>query len=233
MIGRAMNRVNVLQLAILQLAILLLAVALVAACSSGGQGPRPSLEPSSSPSGSPTPEGASSPGPGVFVRTCDMSVYGELGRGWREDENTVVVGPLAFLYPGGYADAPKRSFDRRGAGYPSQKVLIVVEQGAAVTVAIASRATEVASLLYDPEAFEQSGVSAVSDGARAVTFIACPKGTAAIGPPNAATQFNGGFIVSGPRCVPIEVRVGDNPTPDRRVFSFGKGDCAPHSDGGS
>jgi hypothetical protein len=112
-------------------------------------------------------------------------------------------------------------------------VLIVVEQGAVVSVAIATRMTGVASLLYDPEGFEQGGGSAVSDGAPAVTFMACPKGKAAIGPPNAATQFNGGFIVAGPRCVSVEVRVGNNPTPEHRVFSFGKGDCAPHSGAGS
>lgn len=206
----------------------LLGVALLAAaCSSGGQGPQSSLEPSTSPAGAPSPSESSSPGPfpGAFVRTCETSVYGDLGRGWREDEKVVVIGPLAFLYPGGYANAPRKWFIRHGAGYYSQKVLAVVDQGAVMTVAIASPATRVASLLYDPAGFEQ-GRYEVSDGERAVTFQACPKGDALIGPPNRATQFNGGFIVAGPRCVSLEVWVGNNRTPKYRVLSFGMGDCA-------
>jgi len=206
----------------------LLAVALLAAaCSSGGRG-RPSPEPPTSPTGSPTTSEASSPGPGAFVRACETSVYGDLGKGWREDRSAVVVGPLALLYPGSYANAPRRFFIRYGTGYHSQKVLAVVEQGAVVTVAVAPAATGVASLLYDPERFNHSGGYEVSDGERAVTFKACAKGTALIGPPNSATQFPGGFIVAGPQSVPLEIWVGNNRTPMHRVLSFATGDCARH-----
>jgi hypothetical protein len=90
MIGQARPRVD---------GLLLGAVLLAAACSSGGQGQGPSLERPTPPAGSPTPTGASSPGlfPGAVVRTCETSVYGDLGRAWREDEKAVVIGPLAFL----------------------------------------------------------------------------------------------------------------------------------------
>ncbi len=97
-----------------------------------------------------------------------------------------------------------------------------------MTVAIAPDASGDASLLYDPERFEPSGGYEVSDGERAVTFKACPKGEALIGPPTSPTQFPGGFIVAGPRCVPLEVWVGTDAARKQRVLSFGAGDCAQY-----
>jgi hypothetical protein len=67
--------------------------------------------------------------PGAFVRGCETSVIGNLGKGWRRDAAAVVVGPLAFFYPGAYADDPKAWFGRHDGGYRSQKVLAVIKQG--------------------------------------------------------------------------------------------------------
>lgn len=218
MIGRAGFRVS---------ALLLAAALVAAACSSGGAKPHPPLNASASPGSVAGPTESSSPGPvpGAFVRTCQTSVYGDLGKGWRKDKNAVVVGPLALLFPGGYANAPRKFFVRHGTGYYSQKVLAVVEQGATVTIAVAPAVSGVVSLLYDPERFNQSGGYEVSDGERAVTFKACARGKALIGPPNSATQFPGGFIVAGPRCVPLEVWLGNDSTPTYRWLSFGASHC--------
>ena len=131
-----------------------------------------------------------------------------------------MVGPIGFLYPGGYADSRPRLFSRNAEGYSAQKVLVVVEPGAVVTVAIAPTATGASSLLYDPSRFNDTNRYEVSDGESAVTFQACGKGGTHV------TQFNGGFIVAGPRCVPLEISTANDGTPRRRVLSFGKGDCA-------
>lgn len=136
-----------------------------------------------------------------------------------------MVGPFALLYAGGYARVPKSRFARRGSGYRPTKILAVVDQGAVVTVAISPSAARVTALLYDPERFNRSGYD-VSDGERAVTFEACPRGQASIGPPAAATQFPGGFIVAGPRCVPLDVWIGSDSQPTRVVVSFGARPCS-------
>lgn len=146
---------------------------------------------------------------------------GDLGKGWRKNDGAVVIGPLALLYPGGYANAPRRSFVRPGGGYFTQKVLAVVRRGAVVTVSIAGPQTRTASLLYDPARFEQTRYE-VSDGERAVTFQACAAG-------EGFTQFNGGFVVAGPRCVPLEVSVGNGARPMYTVLSFGAGGCARYT----
>jgi hypothetical protein len=63
-----------------------------------------------------------------------------------------------------------------------------------------------------------------------VTFKACKKGeTAPVGGPlTAMTQFNGGFVVAGARCLPLDVRVRgeDQTTPIKVKLSFGAGDCS-------
>jgi hypothetical protein len=200
--------------------LLLLSALVASACSSDGTGPHASSE-SSRPAAVAERTHTPSSGTvsGAFVRTCESKVSGGLGKGWRKDKSALVVGPIALLYPGDYADALKRLFARHGAGYSSQKVLVVVRRGAGVNVAIAPAASRVASLLYDPSGFKDTNSYQVSDGEPAVTFQACGGGGTRF------TQFNGGFIVAGPRCVPIGIRTGSD-APMRRVLSFGKGHCA-------
>jgi len=164
-----------------------------------------------------------------YTRTCESGVYGDLGPDWRSNKDAVVVGPIAFLYPGSYRDAPAQLFARHGTGYSSHKVLAVIEQGSVVTVAVAPSAIRIASLLYDPSrfrSFDETTGFEVSEGEEAVKFEGCPPGGAPIGPPTSPTQFPGGFIVAGPQCVPLSFWVGDSPTPTRRVLSFGSGDCS-------
>jgi hypothetical protein len=94
-----------------------------------------------------------------------------------------------------------------------------------VTVAIAPSARGDASLLYNPKAFWQPRGYEVSHGELAVIFQACSEGEASLGPPHGATQFNGGFIVAGSRCVALTAWIG-NRAPRRIVLSFGAGGCA-------
>jgi hypothetical protein len=137
----------------------------------------------------------------AFVRTCEQSVRGELGRDWRSA--SLNVGPISFLGLPGWASAPASEL---GVS-PQKKVLVVVRGGARVTVAVTSRRH--AALLYDPRAFDSA--KHVADGERAVRFVACEE----------QTQFNGAFLVDGRRCVPIEIRW--DARRERRVASFGEG----------
>jgi hypothetical protein len=124
-----------------------------------------------------------------------------------------------LLYPGGYAESPRRLFSGNAHGYPSQKVLVVVAHGAVVSVAIAPTAFRVASLLYDPSRFKDTNRYEVSEGERAVTFEACASGASRF------TQFNGAFIVAGARCVPLQILTEDGDPRIHRVLSFGRGEC--------
>ena len=193
---------------------------LLAGCSTAGPVSTSSLPPAAI--SSPSPSSASSTSsPTNLVRTCESGVYGDLSRFWRR--SGMRVGPLVFVgVPRPHED--RSDFAPRHGGYQSQKVLVLIEQGAVVTVVIPPSARKHVALLYDPAAFSDQPNLRLSDGESAVTFMACPKGQAPVGPPHGPTQFNGGLIVAGPRCVPVDVAVGEA-SPRRVVISFGAGRC--------
>jgi hypothetical protein len=162
------------------------------------------------------------PGPaGAFVRTCESSVYGDLGDGWRKQ--SVVVGPLAFVALRYAAKQPAVDFRRRGGRYQGLKALAVVKAGATVTLTVPAAERRHLSLLYDPGAWTESNQYRLADGDPAVTFQSCPPAQT---PPGAdGTQFNGGFLVAGPRCATLEVSTPQWRTPRRVTVSFGAGRC--------
>jgi hypothetical protein len=177
-------------------------------CTPATKAPAPSTDSTvaqpTGPTASP-PTDASSPMP--FVRSCDTSVFGDLGRGWRE--GAVLAGPLAFVGARGYADAPARTLEGRGDRWSGQKVLVRVTGGAVVTVEIAREARAFAGLLYDPSHFN---TNVPERAVAAVRFEPCPA--------QSATQFNGAFLVDGVRCVPVTVTV-EGMQPQDRVLEFG------------
>jgi hypothetical protein len=156
----------------------------------------------------------------ALVRDCQSAVYGELDKGWRRE--SLVVGPLSFVYGRGYERRSPDEFRGRNARYFPTKVLVVVENGAVVTVTIPRSARPHASLQYEPS-LSSGGRTRVDAGDHRVTFEACREGES----PYAAreTQFNGAFIVAGPRCVPLHIRINDEAPTRRVVFSFGAGHC--------
>jgi hypothetical protein len=166
-----------------------------------------------------------SPG-GPFVRTCESSIYGDLGLDWRD--RSVVVGPIAFVGLPGTATAPRRDFEPlEGGGFRSIKALAVVDQGAEVTVTIAPEDRAHVSLLYDPSAFKDLNAYSIADGEGAVTFRACAKGEESpVGAPDGPTQFNGGFVVDGPQCAALDVLIAGRGLPKRVNVAFGRGACA-------
>jgi hypothetical protein len=170
----------------------------------------------------PTTAAPAPPGPpGAFVRTCEDSVYGDLGDGWRK--RSVVVGPLAFVALRYAATQPAVDFRPRGGRYQGLKVLVVVEVGATVTLVVPPAERRHLALLYDPAAWREDNHYRIADGDPAVTFRSCPPGQTPLGA--SGTQFNGGFLVDGPRCATLEVATPAWKAPRRVTVSFGAGRC--------
>jgi hypothetical protein len=172
---------------------------------------------------------AGEPPPRGFVRTCDTSVFGTLdSRGWQA--HSVIAGPLAFYYADQFAEQPDSVFAPLGgqdASYGGQKLLVLVRRGSVVTVVIPESIRSDAALLYNPAAWNDRNAYRIEDGESAVTFKACKKGETAPagGPAKAMTQFNGGFVVAGARCVPLEVHVRGEERSIPVALRFGSGRC--------
>jgi len=171
---------------------------------------------------------ASGPPPEVFVRTCEASVYGTLDDpAWRT--HSVIAGPLVFYSADQYAEQPASLFAPiagKDDYYAGQKLLVLIRRGAVATVVVPIRRD--AALLYNPAAWNDRNAYRIEDGESAVTFKACKKGERAPvgGPLNSMTQFNGGFVVAGARCVRLEVLVRGDERTIPVTLSFGKGYCA-------
>jgi hypothetical protein len=140
---------------------------------------------------------------GTFVRDCGSAVYGQLAQTWRRD--AIGVGPVAFVQAKAFARWPRSSLaPLRGTTdrYDAQKVLVVVDSAATVTVSVPVAEQRSFALLYDSAKFNKSSYR-VADGEWQVTFHACKwQETSGF-----VSGFNGGFIVAGPRCVKLSVSV--------------------------
>jgi hypothetical protein len=152
--------------------------------------------------------------PKPYVRSCSTSQFGDLGQGWRD--RAMVAGHVAFAGIGDrYRPMPAQ---RLGPGRAMPlKVLIVVDPNAAPTVTIAPRSRAYAALGYNAIRHNGTGVP-LADGTSSVRFHAC-RPVRSREPWNRGTQFGGYFLVSGARCVHIEVATQG--TVLRRKLSFG------------
>ncbi|MDP9341601.1 MAG: hypothetical protein M3Q23_05745 [Actinomycetota bacterium] len=149
----------------------------------------------------------------TFVRTCESSVYGKLSR--RSIQAAVQAGPLYLIGLPGYAHAAASWFRRPNGRLNGVKVLAVVRREATLSIAPADRRH--ASLIYDPSRFS---AHRVGRGDYRVTFQVCHPS-----PDRFGTQFNGGFLVDGVRCVALDV-AWDGGAHHRRIpASFGAGHC--------
>lgn len=117
----------------------------------------------------------------------------------------IVVGPLGWPSARKWATGDPAEWSDPTTGYV--KVGAELTAGATVTVAIAPEASAYAGLRY--------GQAWGYTPAQAVTFHACNRGD---------TAYIGGFHVDGPRCVPLDVTIGDA-APTRIVISFFNGVC--------
>jgi hypothetical protein len=195
---------------------------------------------------------ASSSPPPAYEAACPSGVSGGLSAGYERE--SLLAGPLA-IYPArsGYARYParfiasiranlrrdlrslegrrlnprerrarartrsalRRASDRR---YPAFEAAATVAPGHSVTIAVAPQDRAHVGFLFDNRAWSHAGHGyAVADGDAAVTLRGCTF---------PYTQYQGGFVLDGPRCVTLEAWVDGGTAPERRVLSFGSGDCA-------
>ncbi len=153
--------------------------------------------------------------PEPYVRTCSSSAFGDLGRGWRD--RAAVAGHVAFV---GMKDGYNRMYlDRVGAGRGTPlKVLVVVDSNAGPTVTIAPRSRAYAALGYNSIRRKDSSGVPLADGTQSVRFLAC-RVVRSREPWNRGTQFPGYFLVSGARCVHVDIATQGKVL--RRKLSFG------------
>jgi hypothetical protein len=152
------------------------------------------------------------------VRDCSTRAYGDLGRGW--ERRAVVAGPLAFVgMRAGYRRVPKSPAGRASP----LKVLVVVDPAGVVTVTIAERSRQFASLAYDTKPLDGSDgrTAPLSAGVTGVRFEACRRPNAGAAAWNRGTQFPGYVLVGRPRCVHVEVRVAGRTSVLSRTLPFG------------
>jgi hypothetical protein len=126
----------------------------------------------------------------------------------------VTAGPVVFVAARGYANDPPRRFSAPGDRATLHKVLIVVAGHDLVEVSIDHPD---AALAYDEGKWGQRNGMRFDAGDPRVRFEPCPD--------RRSTQFNGGILLRGPSCVPVEVEVQGS-TPAFATLSFGAGDCS-------
>jgi hypothetical protein len=149
----------------------------------------------------------------VAVRDCDSSVYGEFGPGW--ERRTIWAGPLGLV--GATAGNAPRPIRGRPGYFEPIKFVLVLENAEVATLRVATGHRSHVALLYARRGgLGDYGYTRVVDGLAAVRFEAC-------GPSEVRhTQFNGGFVVDGPRCAELEVHVRGRPAPLQLRVPFGR-----------
>jgi len=158
-------------------------------------------------------------GPITFVSLRDYA---------REAPSSFEPVTLAWLrqpWARGRVDAAVRRAVREGSLYVANKVLVLVEGGGDVTVAIPTSQRGVASLLWGPEpgvtrSERALGFRQISDGNPVVRFAACEG--------KVMEYVGGGFVVAGERCLPLDIWVQESGAPLRTVVSFGSGEDSGH-----
>ena len=170
------------------------------------------------------------------VRTCASRV--ESGLFVRRlppfyERRSVRPGPI-LLVAREYAARPRSDFQpvpgRLHRYYP-QKLLVLVRARSVVTVTV-PRSEHHFALLYGRADWRipYSRGYRLADGERAVTFHACRESEPSFVPGSRRmvgrwTEFNGGVIVAGARCVTLDVRVHGRTRGSRTHLSFGAGRC--------
>jgi hypothetical protein len=177
--------------------------------------PVPSVSGTTSPAGTPSPSAAR----GTVLSGCATANPGAVGNTWRSG---LKVGPLYFL-PGNAAVSP-----RAGGSVGSKPHLYVVvlviaglKPGSTVVVRAAPAGRGDIRFLFGPADSMNAGTAyTMSSGETGVTFVACPAGTG-FAASQTVTDYYGGFLVRGYRCVPVEVWADGRGQP----FRVGLGAC--------
>lgn len=150
----------------------------------------------------PTPQDVSEPD---YVRPCDERIYGSFTP---DHDSHVDVGPLTFGLVLNYMP----TFDRFTDGGTSVKARVVIDPGAVVTLVVPEAAREHVGLNYNWNDWYDDG-DPLDTTQRAVRFEACGSGT--------RRQYNGGVVVTGPRCVTLDVWAEGENAPREAILPVG------------
>lgn len=203
--------------------------------SPGGPGPLPSRvvftkRPAhhgrrATPSPSATPSQSAAPGrlrrrpvaaAGTVLSGCGGGAnLGALGRDWR-NEASAKAGPLWFLN-GGHSSGPVRL-------YVAIAVLDGLRPGSVVVAKVAPSGRPYLRFLYGRSDSLNPGTRhRMGSGEAGVTFVACRPGQEMVRSPR-ITDYYGGFLVKGARCVPVQVWAPGRAQP----FRLHLGACPGH-----
>lgn len=132
---------------------------------------------------------------GTVLSGCGAEAsQGGLGRDWQASPATH-AGPLWF-FDGGHSAAPLRL-------YVAVVVLSKLQPGSAVVVRVAPAGRPYLRFLYGPADSLNPGTRhTMRSGESGVTFVACQPGRGSARSPG-ITDYYGGFLVMGARCVPV------------------------------
>ncbi len=148
------------------------------------------------------------------LRNCASSVYGELGNDWQR--TSVRAGPLWLVGVRAYGPEDFVPAPGRPGYYRPVKVLLVLENGITATLSVPPESRGLVGLRYDLSSpFWSFSQMRVRQARYAVTFEGCAPSEA----PH--TQFNGSFVVAGPRCARLEVAVRGRPDSISLAIPFG------------
>jgi hypothetical protein len=171
--------------------------------SPGGPGPAPA-----------TSSRASHPAaaPGTVLAGCDGANIGEIGRHWRAGA-TRAAGPLWFI-DGGHTPGPRRTTPIRL--YVAIAVLDGLRPGSAVVLKVAPGWRHDLRFLYgagdEMTPHTQHLTRLAGRGELGVTFVACSPAQQIV-PSRRFTDYYGGYLVRGARCVPVLVWLPGRPHP--------------------
>lgn len=159
-----------------------------------GAGPAPAT----SPSRASRPAAAA----GTVLAGCDWANIGEIGRHWRAGA-TQAAGPLWFI-DGGHTPGPSRTTPVRL--YVAIAVLDGLTPGSAVVLKVAPGWRHDLRFLYgtgdEMTPHTQHLTRLAGHGELGVTFMACSPAQQIV-PSRHYTDYYGGYLVRGSRCVPV------------------------------
>jgi hypothetical protein len=136
---------------------------------------------------------------GTVQRSCDTAGQNGLSPDYRH--HALVVGPLSL---GSVRDLPRPGdpLPRVGARLGALEVIVVVPAGRQATLTIPRVDRSHVRLIYDQSKFRDDGAYLLRTLDSAVHFTACQSRRFN----NGVSQFDGGFVVDGRRCVRFSVR---------------------------
>jgi hypothetical protein len=160
--------------------------------------------------------GVASPGR-VPVRACTSAVWENLGKNWRQDPGTILVGPVAFLSfePSTITSTPASSFAPTNGLYRGQKTLVAVANNVTVRLVVPRTELQRLRLLYNPAVWNQDNLYPLAKGDVATVFHGCGTygGTKGL--------YNGSFLVAGQQCASVDIYVGQQRKPLTARLPFG------------